>query len=467
MKEKILVIDDQAEVRDYLARILVKRGYEVLAAGSPKQGLTLFEEERASLALVILDLDLGQGTGEGLSLLSQIKNEAPEIPVIILTGKGTIPTAVKALKAGAADFLEKNAYIAEHLEASMEKIRALLAVVEENKRLRARVDFFKTFFRNRYKMVGKSTPFQEVLAQARRVASIPRPVLVRGERGTGKELLAAFIHYESDRRKGPFITVNCAAISPTLLESEMFGYEKGAFTGAISDKMGRFEMADGGSLFLDEIANMPLDFQAKILRVIEYQRFERVQGTRTIEVEVRIIAATNADLEEMMRAGKLRRDFYDRLAFETILVPPLRERPEDIEPLVEHFVREIVKEVHGLRPKTLSQEALAKLKSYSWPGNVRELKNAIERAVCFSAQDVIRPADIYLSPPLPRPVRVEPGRPDAQEEGGNFKERVEGFQESLLLEALVREKYNQRKAAAHLGLSYDQFRHYYRKFGLS
>ena len=455
MKEKILVIDDQQEIRDYLARILAKRGYEVLGAGSPKEGLTLFEDERASLALVILDLDLGKGTREGLSLLSQFKNEAPQVPVIILTGKGTIPTAVKALKAGAADFLEKNAYTGEHLEASMEKIRALVAVVEENKRLRARVDFFKTFFRDRYKMVGNSAPFQEVLSRARRVASIPRPVLIRGERGTGKELLAAFIHYESDRRDAPFITVNCAAISPTLLESEMFGYEKGAFTGAISDKIGRFEMADGGSLFLDEIANMPLDFQAKILRVIEYQRFERVQGTRTIEVDVRIIAATNADLEDMMREGRVRRDFYDRLAFETILAPPLRERPEDIQPLVEHFVEEIVKEVHGLRPKTLSQEALAKLESYPWPGNVRELKNAIERAVCFSAQDVIRPADIYLS------------APDTQDHDGNFKERVEGFQQSLLLEALVKAKYNQKKAATHLGLSYDQFRHYYRKFGLS
>jgi len=460
MKEKILVIDDQAEVRDYLARILARRGYEVLEAGSSREAVSLLEKERSLLSLVILDLDLGKGTKEGLSLLSQIKNEAPQVPVIILTGKGTIPTAVKALKAGAADFLEKDAYIAEHLEASMEKIKALLAVVEENKRLRARVDFFKTFFRNRYKMVGKSARFQEVLAQARQVAAIPRPCLICGERGTGKELLAAYIHHESDRREGPFITVNCAAITPTLLESEMFGYEKGAFTGATGDKMGRFEMADGGTLFLDEVANMPLDFQAKILRVIEYQRFERVQGTRTIEVDVRIIAATNADLEEIMREGTLRRDFYDRLAFETILVPPLRERPEDIQPLVEHFMQEIVKEVHGLQPKTVTREALAKLKSYPWPGNVRELKNAIERAVCFSAQEKIRPEDIYLSPPWP-------GRPETEAYGGDFKERVERFQRGLLVEALVKAKYNQKNAAALLGVSYDQFRHYYRKFGLS
>ena len=185
MKEKILVIDDQKEVRDYLARILARRGYEVLEAGSSREAVSLFEKERSLLSLVILDLDLGKGTKEGLSLLSQIKNEAPQVPVIILTGKGTIPTAVKALKAGAADFLEKDAYIAEHLDASIEKIKALLAVVEENKRLRARVDFFKTFFRNRYKMVGKSARFQEVLAQARQVASIPRPCLICGERGTG------------------------------------------------------------------------------------------------------------------------------------------------------------------------------------------------------------------------------------------------------------------------------------------
>jgi len=454
MKEKILVIDDQEEVRDYLGRILAKRDYEVLSAGSPQEGLDLFQGERNSLALVILDLDLGQGTKQGLSLLSQIKNEAPETPVIILTGKGTIPTAVKALKAGAADFLEKDAYMGEHLEASMEKIKALLRVVEENQRLRARVDFFQTFFRNRYKMVGRSALFQEVLAQARRLASIPRPCLIRGERGTGKELLAAYIHHESRRREGPFITVNCAAIPPTLFESEMFGYEKGAFTGATSDKMGRFEMAHRGTLFLDEVANMPLDLQAKILRVIEYQRFERVQGTRTIEVDIRIIAATNAQLEEMMQQGRLRRDFYDRLAFDTIIVPPLRERPEDIQPLVEHFVREIVKEVPGLQPKRVTAEAMAKLKSYSWPGNVRELKNAVERAVCFSLQEVIGPEDIYLTPP------------EAETYNGNFKEKVEKFQRGLLLEALAQAKYNQKKAAAELGLSYDQFRHWYRKFGL-
>jgi DNA-binding NtrC family response regulator len=454
MKEKILVIDDQEEVRTYLGRILAKRGYEVLDAGSPEEGLHLFQEKHDSLSLAILDLDLGQGTKQGLSLLSQIKSMTPEVPVIILTGKGTIPTAVKALKAGAADFLEKDAYIAEHLEASMEKIKALIQVVEENKRLRARVDFFQTFFQSRYQMVGRSALFQEVLTQARRLASIPRPVLIRGERGTGKELLAAYIHHESDRSEGPFITINCVAIPPALFESEMFGYEKGAFTGATSDKVGRFEMAHRGTLFLDEVANMPLDFQAKILRVIEYQRFERVQGTKTIEVDVRIIAATNADLEEMMQEGKLRRDFYDRLAFDTIMVPPLRERPEDIEPLVEHFIEEIVKEVPGLQPKRVTAEAMAKLKSYPWPGNVRELKNAIERAVCFAAGEIISPEDIYLT------------APEAKGGDGNFKEKVDQFQKSLLLEALARTKYNQKKAAAELGLSYDQFRHWYRKFSL-
>ncbi|MHC5040008.1 MAG: sigma 54-interacting transcriptional regulator, partial [Planctomycetota bacterium] len=289
----------------------------------------------------------------------------------------------------------------------------------------------------------------------RRLAAIPRPVLIQGERGTGKELVAGAIHFMGPRAKAPFVTVNCAAFHGNLLESEMFGHEKGAFTGADKRKIGRFELADRGTLFLDEVGNMALDFQAKILRVIEYQEFERVAGTERVKVDVRVIAATNADLKKMMQAGDFREDLYDRLTFAVIEVPPLRDRPEDIDVLVEAFSQRIVEEIPGIFPRRFSPEVIRRFKAHAWPGNVRELKNVVERLTCMESEDPVRVSD--LSPEL----LTLPEAPKT------FNERVEAFQVQILMEALQKTKGSQKNAAGLLGLTYDQFRHMVRKFDLT
>jgi DNA-binding NtrC family response regulator len=275
-----------------------------------------------------------------------------------------------------------------------------------------------------------------------------------GERGTGKELVASYIHQKSRRASGPFIAVNCAAFSGNLLESEMFGHEKGAFTGAGGRKLGRFELADGGSLFLDEIGNMSEDFQEMILRVVEYQKFERVQGTETVEVDVRLLAATNADMEAMMERGDFRRDLYDRLAFKTITVPPLRERAEDIPALVDYFLEELQREVPSIGRKHFSPSALEKIQEFSWPGNVRQLKNVVERLALESPGDEITPGHLGLD------------ERTAQVAGKSLIEKVDNFEKTLVQQALASAGGNQRAAARALGITYDQFRHCYKKFGL-
>jgi len=387
----------------------------------------------------------------------------PELPIIILTGKGGTRDAVKAMKLGAADFLEKDIYLTEHLELSVRKAQKLVEALQACRKLEARAeelertaDYYSGLVRGRYQMVGTSAAMQELRSKVQALVDIPRPVLIRGERGTGKELVAAQIHYRSKQRsQSPFVVVNCAAFSGSLLESEMFGHEKGAFTGADRQRIGRFEQADGGTLFLDEIGNMAVEFQEKILRVIEYQRFERVQGSETIEVDVRMVAATNSDIERMMAEGRFRPDLYDRLAFQTVHVPALRERREDIPLLIEHFLAKLRREVPAITVKEFSPEAQAKLMGYDWPGNVRQLRNAVERTAAFLDVEVVQPEHIEL----------EPAGAGTRE--GDFAEQVQKFEETLVTEALRKSGYSQKRAAQMLGLTYDQFRHYYRKFGLS
>jgi len=458
MANDILIIDDQQDVLDYLEKVLTKRQYGVIKCRSAEESLKTFRTNRENLQLVILDLDLGAAEMDGLELLGRMKEIQPEIPVIILTGKGSIQSAIKALKLGAADFLEKDLYIEEHLEASVDKVRSLLQVIDENRRLRVERDdllkksgVYEEQVKRKYRLVGQSRAIEELRREIEQMASIPRPVLVRGERGTGKELVAANIHFAGSRKAAPFVVVNCAAFHGNLLESEMFGHEKGAFSGADQRKTGRFEAADGGTLFLDEIGNMSLDFQEKILRVIEYQEFERVGGIEKIKVDVRIVAATNSDLEKMMEEGGFRRDLYDRLSFKVITVPPLRNRKEDIEILVQYFQEAFSQEVPWVQKKELTPEGLKKLKDYSWPGNVRELRNAVERVLALSEKSRIGADDIFLEEGLAG-------------EGTTFEEKVESFQKKLLSRALKEAGNSQKKASEILGLSYDQFRHYYKKF---
>ncbi len=461
MSESILLVDDQKEVLGYVSKILKKAGFEVLCEQTAEAGLAVFKKNAEQLSLAILDLDLGKGRDDGLLLLQQMKAFAAHVPIIILSGKGTISSATSALKMGAEDFLEKDAYIEEHLRVSVEKVRALLKIVNENRRLKQEnqglnkdLDYFAKVLESRYRIVSDHPLMHKAVEKCRRLANIPRPVLIRGERGVGKELIAGTIHYSSRRARKPFVVVNCAAFHGELLESELFGHEKGAFTGAVSRKIGRFEQANGGTLFLDEIGNMALDFQEKILRVLEYPRFERVQGTESIEVDVRVLAATNASLEKMMAEGRFREDLYDRLSFETVNVPPVRERLEDIPLLVEHFSARMRAEVPEIEDKTWSPGALSQLGRYHWPGNVRQLKNVVERTLYSAPDATITAAD------LPEILS------SVEKAATTFPDQVARFERQLLLRALHATANNQKKAAEKLGLSYDQFRHYYKKYDL-
>ena len=298
-----------------------------------------------------------------------------------------------------------------------------------------------------------------------RVAPMPRPVLVLGPRGTGKELVARAIHFLSPRASEPFITINCAAVTESLLESELFGHEEGAFTGATKQKEGKFELADGGTLFLDEIGNMSLEFQAKILRVLEYQRFERVAGSESIQVDVRVIAATTADLRAAMATGKFRRDLYDRLAFEGILLPPLADRKQDVPVLAVYFLASFRAEVSGLTVHEIGPDAIARLVGYDWPGNIRELKNVVERAAYTSEREVLTGADIEAALPT-EPSEAPPSARFDDDPGLPLHERVDAFESYLCRDALERARFRQKEAAALLGVTYDQFRQRYRKYGL-
>ena len=302
--------------------------------------------------------------------------------------------------------------------------------------------------------VGVSVTFTEVVETARKLAKIPRPILIRGERGTGKELMARFVHTESGRGDKPYIIVNCAAFHDDLFVSEMFGHEKGAFTGATDAKAGKLELANHGTLFLDEVANMSRTAQEKLVRVIEYQKFERVGGTDSLEVDVRMMAATNAPLEEMMKRGEFLPDLYDRLCFAELTLPPLRRRREDIPALIQSFVAQLHKEIPDLEIKSFAPAAIKDLQAYHWPGNIRELKNIVERLYISDEDGTIYASELPL-----KITSVDPLH-------GTFDEKVSAFEKSVLLNTLKDALGNQREAARLLGMTYDQFRHYYKKYRL-
>ena len=461
-KKSVLIADDQQELRDLLADKLRTLGKDVIAFSSGRRLLGHLGEAADDVELVVLDLDFGAGEPDGIEVLREIKDSWAELPVIILTGKGSIDAAVEAVQYGAADFIEKDLFVEDKLELGMGKVERMLAVLRENARLKAENEaldrensFYRTELGQRYRIVSSSPLIQELLEQVDQVASIPRPVLIRGERGTGKELIAAALHYGGNRSDRAFVKMNCAALSDTLLESELFGHEKGAFTGAAEMRRGRFESADGGTLFLDEIGNTSIDFQKNVLRVIEYQEFERTGGSQTIHVDVRVVAATNADLEKEIEEGRFRADLYDRLRFSVIQLPALRERREDIRPLVDYFTEQICDEVPSIERRSFADSALATLETYAWPGNVRELKFAVERALCVAGGSDVAVED------LPHEVRGEGGV--ALTGTGNFDEQIDSVERGLLNRALEQVGGSQKDAAHQLGLTYDRFRHLLRK----
>ncbi len=373
MRNEVWVLDDEERICEVLANILQDEGYSAKTFTLAKEFLTTLNTQKPK----VLFLDLWLKDADGMEVLEVLRENYPEIPVIIITGHGTIDTAVKAIKMGAFDFIEKPLSY-ERVVHSLEQAIRFANLEEENRRLRN--ELF-----GKYKLTGRSKAVEELKKLIQRVAKLDTTVLIYGESGAGKEVVARLIHLNSNRADKPFIEVNSAAIPDTLLEAELFGYEKGAFTDAKAPKKGKFELAHGGTLFLDEIGDMSLSSQAKLLRVLQEKKIERLGGSQAIPVDVRVIAATNKNIEELIAQGKFREDLYYRLNVFPIKVPPLRERKEDIPLLVDEFLAEFALKV-GHKIKRLAPEVLDLFLTYHWPGNVRELKNTIERLVIYSGE---------------------------------------------------------------------------------
>src|SRR5213594_3149410 len=383
--EHILIVDDEPAIQAALRGVLEDEGYRVTAVGSGADALRLVTDEPPDLTF----LDIWMERMDGLETLAEIKRLRPETIVVMISGHGTIETAVKATKLGAYDFIEK--------PLSLEKTLLTVTRALEHARLARENAALRESLAEHTAIIGESEAVRRLREQIATAAPTTGRVLIRGENGSGKELVARAVHARSARREQPFVEVNCAAIPDELIESELFGHEKGAFTGALARRRGKFELADGGTLFLDEIGDMSLKTQAKVLRALEEQAFERVGGKETLRVDVRVLAASNQNLPDLIAQGRFREDLFYRLSVIPVEVPPLRQRAEDIPLLVEHFVTLFSGE-NAKRPKTISVEALAYFLSYEWPGNVRELRNMVERLVIMTPGDVIGPD--ALPPPL-------------------------------------------------------------------
>jgi len=384
--EKILIVDDEPLMRNFLMEALKRKKIDVLTAEDGEKALKILAEH--SFDMVITDLKMPGMTG--MEVLKKIKELSPQTLVMIMTAFGSIENAVEAIKAGAFHYLIKP-FSLESLMANIEKANQHIAILEENSYLRQQVASYSS----NQSVIAESPCMKHLLQDIEWIAKSNASVLINGETGTGKEVIAQLVHSHSLRANQPFIKVNCAAIPETLIESEFFGHEKGAFTGALNKRLGRFELANGGSLLLDEITEIPHNLQAKLLRVVQEQEFERVGGTKSVKVDVRLISTTNRDLKEAIANKTFREDLYYRLNVIPILLKPLRERKEDIVPLAIHFIERMCRESHQEK-KTLSATAQKKLINYAWPGNVRELANVIERAIVMDQSGQIEARHLYL-----------------------------------------------------------------------
>jgi DNA-binding NtrC family response regulator len=447
-KPSILLIDDDDSLRRVMEFSLTEAGYKVQTAASGEEGLALFEKNPFDAVIT----DITMAGVSGMEVLARIRERDGGLPVIVITAYGTIESAVEAMKQGAFDYITKP-FNRDELRLTLGKALRMRRLEKENLELRAEIT-------DRYcfeSIVGSSEKIRNVLDMAGRVAASDASVLITGESGTGKELLAKGIHYNSLRADGPFVAVNCAAIPEHLIESELFGHVRGAFTGAVKDKEGKFELAASGTLFLDEIGDLRVDLQAKILRVLQERQVDRVGGKRPVSVDVRIISASNKDIERAVKEGTFREDLYYRLSVITLYMPPLRERREDIPMLVRHFIKKFNRDSNV----PIDPEALAMLTAYGWPGNVRELENSIERASVLRRGEAITPGD------LPDKLRQEKSSIgniilNLSDEGIS----LEDLEKTLIIKALEKHKGNQTRAAEYLRITRPTLIYRMEKFGI-
>jgi len=438
--EHILIVDDEKAIQKALRGVLEDEGYRVSAVGNGADALKAVADELPDVVF----LDIWMPRMDGLETLAELKRLRPESTVVVISGHGTIETAVKATRLGAYDFIEK--------PLSLEKTLITVTRALEHGRLERENASLRERLEERTEIIGDSEPMRALREQIAIAAPSSGRVLIHGENGSGKELVARAIHTLSARRERPFVEVNCAAIPEELIESELFGHERGAFTGALARRRGKFEGADGGTLFLDEIGDMSLKTQAKVLRALEEQVFERVGGRETLKVDVRVIAASNRDLPTMIAAGVFREDLYYRLNVIPIEVPPLRARKEDVPSLVEHFIR-VFCAGNGKRRKTVAPAALRYFLTYDWPGNVRELRNMVERLV------IMVPGETIGADELPPPLRAKDEAP-ALADGKPLKEARDNFERAYILAELRAQEWNMTRTAERLGIERS---HLYRK----
>ena len=442
-KQTILIVDDEPEILKTVSGLLEDEGYSTITAPNGTDGLAKLQDSEVSLML----LDIFMPGIDGLETLGRAREAAPEVPVVMISGQATVDAAVKAIKLGAVDFVEKPL----QPERLLLSVKNALAMED----LKFRYGRLAGELKKQRQMLGESEPMRKLREEIKRAAPSRARVLIVGENGTGKELVAAAIHEMSPRKDKPFVKVNCAAIPRDLIESELFGHEKGAFTGALARKEGKFDLADGGSLLLDEIGDMSLDTQAKLLRVLEEGEFERLGGKISIKVDVRVISSTNKNLIEQIRRDRFREDLYFRIAAVPIRVPPLRERKEDIPLLAKHFARVFCEENN--RPlKQFSDRALASLVAYDWPGNVRELKNVVERLVIMTDEEVVTEACLSaIGQDVPTPSSAK-----------TLSEMVDNYEQAMIASELKKSGWNVSQAAAKLGMDRANLHRKMRRYGI-
>jgi two-component system response regulator AtoC len=442
LKTRILIVDDEVDALDLMEELFLKHGYETFTARNGMEALAIINDQEPD----ILISDMVMPEMDGIKLLEVIGKKYPDISVIMITAHGTIETAVETMKKGAKDYILKPLRLDEIL-AKVETISQLKSLMKENLYLRDKLSQ-KYNFNN---IIGKNRKMLELFDLIKDIAKTNSTVLINGESGTGKELIANAIHFNSERIKKPFVKVNCGVLAENLLESELFGHVKGSFTGAIRDKMGRFEIANGGTIFLDEIGDISPNMQLKLLRVLQEGEFERVGGTETIKVDVRIIAATNRDLNTMMMKGEFRQDLYYRLNVIPLEVPPLRERKDDIPLLITHFLDKFVKQFKK-KIESIDDDVMKCLQYYNWQGNIRELENLLERAVVLN-----KTSKLTLKDFPPYVVQQEGDIHVDLDADGNLIDIVDSYEKQIILKALRENNYNKLRTAEKLGIHRSTF----------